>query len=50
MDPELAIFRTNKKFIQRFSYIEERVKESGKEWSQMNLEELDQFWNEAKKK
>ncbi|PAD23330.1 nucleoside triphosphate pyrophosphohydrolase [Niallia circulans] len=50
VDPELAIFRTNKKFIQRFSYIEERVKESGKEWSQMNLEELDQFWNEAKKK
>ncbi|MCM2983797.1 nucleoside triphosphate pyrophosphohydrolase [Niallia circulans] len=50
VDPELAIFQTNKKFIQRFSYIEERVKESGKEWSQMNLEELDQFWNEAKKK
>lgn len=50
VDPELAIFRTNKKFIQRFSYIEERVKESGKDWSQMTLDELDGFWNEAKKK
>ncbi len=50
VDPELAIFRTNKKFIERFSYIEERVKESEKEWSQMSLEELDGFWNEAKKK
>ncbi|WP_312097787.1 nucleoside triphosphate pyrophosphohydrolase [Niallia sp.] len=50
VDPELAIFQTNKKFIQRFSYIEEKVKESGKEWSQMSLKELDGYWNEAKEK
>lgn len=50
VNPELAILQTNKKFIQRFSYIEERVKASGMEWSQMSLEELDGYWKEAKKK
>lgn len=50
VDPELAIFQTNKKFIKRFSYIEEKVKETGKEWSQLSLDELDGYWNEAKEK
>ncbi|MDU1847467.1 MAG: nucleoside triphosphate pyrophosphohydrolase [Niallia nealsonii] len=50
VDPELAIFQTNKKFLQRFSYIEKKVKESERDWSDMSLEELDGFWNEAKEK
>ena len=50
VNPELAILQTNKKFIQRFSYIEEKVKTSGLEWNQMSLEELDGYWKEAKKK
>ncbi|MCB5239496.1 MULTISPECIES: nucleoside triphosphate pyrophosphohydrolase [Niallia] len=50
VDPELAIFQTNKKFLQRFSYIEKKVKESERDWSDMSLEELDGFWNEAKGK
>jgi len=50
VDPELAIFQTNKKFLQRFSYIEKKMKESERDWSDMSLEELDGFWNEAKEK
>ena len=47
VDPELALQRTNQKFIQRFQYIEEQVT---KPLSDMNLEEMDALWNEAKVK
>ena len=50
LDPELAIFQTNQKFIHRFNYIEERIKADGKDISEMSLEELDAIWNEAKAK
>lgn len=50
IDPEVAIHRTNHKFISRFQYIEERVKENGLEIEKLSLEELDYFWNEAKQK
>lgn len=50
INPEEALFSTNQKFMKRFSYIEEKVKESGKDFKNFNLEELDQFWNEAKDK
>jgi tetrapyrrole methylase family protein / MazG family protein len=49
IQPEEALFRANEKFKRRFQYIENRVKESGKIFSEYTLEELDQFWNEAKK-
>jgi len=48
--PEEALFQTNQKFIRRFEYIEEKVLESGKEFEQFTLEELDHYWNEAKSK
>lgn len=48
INPDEALFRTNQKFIHRFHYIEERVKESGKSFKDFKLEELDHFWNEAK--
>ncbi|MDZ5474323.1 nucleoside triphosphate pyrophosphohydrolase [Bacillus sp. 31A1R] len=50
INPEEALFGTNQKFINRFSYIEEKVKESGKNFENFNLEELDRFWEEAKEK
>ena len=50
IDPELAIFQTNQKFTKRFAYIEQKVKENGQEISQVSLEELDTYWNEAKAK
>lgn len=46
--PDEALFRTNQKFIRRFHFIEEKVRESGREFTDFTLEELDAFWNEAK--
>ncbi|MFJ5763365.1 nucleoside triphosphate pyrophosphohydrolase [Neobacillus sp. NPDC093182] len=48
--PEEALFETNEKFIRRFRFIEENVKKSGKSIEEHSLEELDQFWDEAKSK
>lgn len=49
IDPESALERTNKKFIKRFQYLEEKSKELGKDLSDMTLAEMDVFWNEAKR-
>ena len=48
VDPENALERTNKKFIKRFSYIEAKAKEAGKDLQHMTLEEMDELWNQAK--
>lgn len=48
IDPEGALERTNKKFIRRFNYIEQRAEEQGKSLSDMSLEEMDGYWNEYK--
>lgn len=48
INPEDALEHTNKKFIKRFSYMEEKVKAQGKQISDCRLEELDKYWNEAK--
>jgi tetrapyrrole methylase family protein / MazG family protein len=48
IQPEEALFQANEKFKRRFQFIENRVKNSGKEFSEFTLEELDHFWNEAK--
>ncbi|KPL58067.1 nucleoside triphosphate pyrophosphohydrolase [Rossellomorea vietnamensis] len=47
--PEEALAMTNTKFYRRFSYVEEQVLKSGKSFEDFTLEELDRFWNEAKK-
>lgn len=49
VNPENALERTNRKFITRFNYIENRAKEQGRSLSDMTLEEMDSLWNEAKK-
>lgn len=46
--PENALEMTNKKFINRFNYIEAKAKESGKTLKEMTLGEMDALWNEAK--
>ena len=48
VDSELALMNTNRKFTKRFHYVEEKVKESGKKWSDFTLNELDELWNAAK--
>jgi XTP/dITP diphosphohydrolase len=49
INPEDALERTNKKFIHRFQYLEERAKRKHKPLHEMTLDEMDVFWNEAKK-
>ena len=49
INPENALERTNRKFIRRFQYIEQGARNTGKAIHQMSLEEMDAFWNEAKK-
>lgn len=49
INPENALERCNRKFIRRFNHIEKRCKEDNKELSQLSLEEMDAYWDEAKK-
>jgi XTP/dITP diphosphohydrolase len=49
INPETALERTNKKFIKRFQYIEDRARETGKTLAEMTLAEMDVFWEEAKR-
>jgi XTP/dITP diphosphohydrolase len=50
INPEEALEKTNKKFIRRFRYMEDRVNEDGKKLSDMDLPEMDKYWDEAKAK
>ncbi|MBD0851030.1 nucleoside triphosphate pyrophosphohydrolase [Maribacter arenosus] len=48
INPENALERTNKKFIDRFQYLESKAKELGKSLKDMTLREMDVYWEEAK--
>lgn len=48
INPENALERTNKKFINRFQYLEEKAKNMGKSLDEMTLKEMDVYWEEAK--
>ncbi len=50
INPENALERTNRKFIQRFNYLEEKTISKGIDLKQMTLAEMDVIWEEAKKK
>ena len=50
VDAENALERTNKKFTQRFTQMEDRAKTKGKDLRQMSLAEMDALWNEIKQK
>lgn len=47
-DPEEALSLTNKKFIQRFNYIEESFNREGILFEDASLELMEKYWNEAK--
>lgn len=49
INPEDALERTNKKFITRFQYLENKAGELGKPLMDMTLAEMDVFWEEAKR-
>jgi len=48
VNPENALEKTNKKFIQRFQYLEVESEKDGKELGTMTLEEMDTYWERAK--
>lgn len=49
VDPEIALTAAVDKFVRRFHYVEEKARESGTSLKEMSLEEMDKFWEEAKK-
>ncbi len=49
VDPEQALRRTNRKFRERFGYIERKLAERGKKLADSNIEEMEALWQEAKK-
>lgn len=50
VDPETALDRTNKKFIERFTKMEQQAIAAGKPLADMSLPEMDAIWNSIKKK
>ena len=49
IDAETALERTNRKFIRRFTKMEEAVELSGKKMTDLSLADLDAIWEEVKK-
>jgi len=48
VDPELALRRTNSKFISRFKHIEKSAKNASRDIQEMGLDEMEVLWQEAK--
>lgn len=48
VEPETALKRTNRKFRNRFRYIEQSLKNQGRSLEEADLAEMDSLWNEAK--
>lgn len=46
---DLALNRTNNKFKDRFQYMESEIDKLGKQMTDLTLEDLDHFWEKAKK-
>ncbi|HNK63735.1 MAG TPA: nucleoside triphosphate pyrophosphohydrolase [Anaerolineales bacterium] len=49
VDAESALRQANVKFKRRFGHVEKSAREQGRNLSDMTLEEMDAFWNEAKR-
>ena len=49
IDPENALEKTNRKFIKRFKYLEKETLSKGQSLKDMNLDEMNAIWEEAKK-
>ena len=50
VNPDAALGRANAKFISRFSEIEKSVAQSGRDWSEFSLAELEELWMSAKER
>jgi MazG family protein len=49
VDPEQALRKANAKFRRRFGFVEEQLAEAGKPWNESNIEEMEAFWQQAKR-
>lgn len=49
IDPENALEKTNRKFIKRFQYLEDKTISQGQSLKNMNLDEMNAIWEKAKK-
>jgi len=49
VNPDNALERTNRTFIRRFTYMEKRAKEAGRDLRKMTLDEMEAIWQEAKR-
>jgi uncharacterized protein YabN with tetrapyrrole methylase and pyrophosphatase domain len=50
LDPESALKRTNRKFKQRFQWVEEQLRASGRGPQQASMEELESLWQQSKQR
>ncbi len=48
INPDNALEHTNQKFIHRFNYVEAKARQQGRELKDLTLEQMDEWWNEAK--
>ncbi|HPX76497.1 MAG TPA: nucleoside triphosphate pyrophosphohydrolase [Bacteroidales bacterium] len=48
VNPENALEKTNKKFIKRFNYLEQKTIAQGKDLKNMTLDEMNEIWEESK--
>lgn len=48
IDPESALKRTNRKFRARFGFIEQAIREQGRELESASMEEMESLWQQAK--
>ena len=48
INPEDALEKTNKKFIRRFKYMEQKIIEEGLDLSKLSFEQMNTFWDTAK--
>jgi uncharacterized protein YabN with tetrapyrrole methylase and pyrophosphatase domain len=49
VDPEQALRKTNRRFRERFGYLERKLAEQGKALTEASLEEMEALWQEAKR-
>ncbi len=49
INPDDALEKTNRKFLKRFGYLEDKTLKSGKSLKDMTLDEMNTYWEEAKK-
>lgn len=50
VNPDLALERTNRKFMARFGHMENKAKEKGLSLQDLPADEMERYWNEAKTK